>query len=224
MIRCIVIDDKPLAIDILKAYIDKIPFLELVYATQNPLEALDFIHNNPVDLAFLDIQMPELNGIQLIGLMNPQIKTILTTAYSEFALEGYEHDVIDYLLKPIPFDRFVKAAEKARQAIEVAEPASLFVKTAYKIQRIPLDSILYLEARQNYVAIVTPGSLVMSLQNFKSMEERLPPAEFVRVHKSYIVALNKINTVERSQIKIGKTSIPIGDSYRIPFFRRIGTI
>jgi two-component system LytT family response regulator len=224
MIRCIVIDDKPLAIDILKAYIDKIPFLELVYATQNPLEALDFIHNNPVDLAFLDIQMPELNGIQLIRVMNPQIKTILTTAYSEFALEGYEHDVIDYLLKPIPFDRFVKAAEKARQAIEVTEPASLFVKTAYKIQRIPLDSILYLEARQNYVAIVTPGGLVMSLQNFKSMEERLPPAEFVRVHKSYIVAVNKINTVEKSRIKIGKTSIPIGDSYRISFFRRIGTI
>jgi two-component system LytT family response regulator len=224
MIRCIVIDDKPLAIDILEAYIDKIPFLELVYATQNPLEALDFIHNNPVDLAFLDIQMPELNGIQLIRLMNPQIKTILTTAYSEFALEGYEHDVIDYLLKPIPFDRFVKAAEKARQAIEVTEPGSLFVKTDYKIQRIPLDSILYLEARQNYVAIVTPGGVVMSLQNFKSMEERLPPAEFVRVHKSYIVALNKINTVERSRIKIGKTSIPIGDSYRIPFFRRIGTI
>jgi DNA-binding LytR/AlgR family response regulator len=196
--------------------------LKLVYTTQNPLEALDFIHTNDVDLLFLDIQMAEMNGIQLIKLLHRKVGVILTTAYSEFALEGYEHDVIDYLLKPIPFDRFCKAVEKARQSTEVNNSDSLFVKTEYRIQRVPLDSILYLEAKQNYVAIVTAAGQIMSLQHFGSMEEKLPPALFVRVHKSYIVALNKINTVERSQIKIGKASIPIGDSYRIHFFNRIG--
>ncbi len=171
MIRCIVVDDKPLAIDILKAYIAKVPYLEMVYDSQNPLEALDYMRQNPVDLIFLDIQMPELNGLQFMKLRNGKGKVILTTAYADYALEGYDHDVVDYLMKPIPFDRFYLATEKARERIAATAvatggsasadgssgggatgngssgpagaggPDSLFVRTEYKIQRIPLAAI-----------------------------------------------------------------------------------
>lgn len=234
MIRCIIIDDKPLAIDILKEYASKIAFLEVVHTTQNPLEALEYARMNPVDLIFLDIQMPELNGIQFLKILNGSCKVILTTAYSEYALDGYEHDVIDYLLKPVSFERFYKAAEKARKSIEKEIPASvpaqevtdnssLFVKTEYRIQRIDFNAILYIEAKQNYISIVTSTGSVMSLQSIKNIEEKLPPALFMRVHKSYIVALQKINTVEKSRIFIGNVVIPVGESYREVFFGRLGS-
>ncbi len=234
MIRCIIVDDKPLAIDILKEYASKISFLELVHVTQNPLNALEYIRSHPVDLVFLDIQMPELNGIQFMKILNGACKVILTTAYSEYALEGYEHDVTDYLLKPVSFERFYRAAEKARKVIDAATVATvpenaaienhgLFVKTEYKIQRIEFASILYVEARQNYVVIVTTGGQVMSLQSIKSIEEKLPGNTFMRVHKSYIISLHKIDTIERSRIFIGEAVIPVGDSYREAFFSRLNT-
>ena len=234
MIRCIIVDDKPLAIDILKEYAAKISFLEVVHTTQNPVHALDYTRINPVDLVFLDIQMPELNGIQFMKILNGFCKIILTTAYSEYALEGYEHDVIDYLLKPVSFERFYKAVEKARKLIEQQTPAvpavqettdnnSLFVKTEYRIQRIDFNGILYIEAKQNYISIVTNSGAVMSLQSIKSIEEKLPSAIFIRVHKSYIVSLQKIDTVEKSRIFIGNTVIPIGESYREVFFGRLGS-
>lgn len=232
MIRCIIVDDKPLAIDILKEYASKISFLELVHVTQNPLNALEYVRSHPVDLVFLDIQMPELNGIQFMKILNGACKVVLTTAYSEYALEGYEHDVIDYLLKPVSFERFYRAAEKARKIIDAAPVAvvpestaadnhGLFVKTEYKIQRIDFASILYVEARQNYVVIVTTGGQVMSLQSIKSIEEKLPGNTFMRVHKSYIISLHKIDTIERSRIFIGEAVIPVGDSYREAFFSRL---
>jgi two-component system, LytTR family, response regulator len=233
MINCLVVDDKPLAIDILVEYIHKISFLNLVQIAQNPLDALEFVNNNNVDLVFLDIQMPELNGMQFMRLLNGKADVILIIAYSEFALEGYEHDVIDYLLKPVSFERFYQAAEKARKAIEIkpaqtsltnnnnAGTSSLFVKTEYKIQSIPIESILYIEARQNYVSIVTTSGQVMSLQNIKSMEEKLLGYNFLRVHKSFIVSINKINTVEKSRIQIGNAIIPVGDSYREAFYKRL---
>ncbi len=239
MLRCIVIDDKPLAIDILKEYITKIPFLDLVHFTQNPIEALEYINNNVVDLIYLDIQMPELNGIQFMKLLNGKSKVILTTAYSEYALEGYEHDVIDYLLKPVSFNRFYKASEKAHKVIDISRARaatslitndgnltlanSLFVKTEYKVQRISLESVLYIEAKQNYVAIFTTDEKIMSLQNIKTIEPKLPSDRFLRVHKSFIVSLDKIINVERSRIKIGNTLIPIGDNYRDSFFNKIRT-
>ena len=239
MLRCIVIDDKPLAIDILKEYITKIPFLDLVHSTQNPIEALEYINNNGVDLIYLDIQMPEINGIQFMKLLDGKSKVILTTAYSEYALEGYEHDVLDYLLKPVSFNRFYKASEKARKAIEISKVRtsinlinnegsltlqdSLFVKTEHKVQRISLQSVLYIEAKQNYIAIFTELEKIMSLQNIKTIEPKLPADRFLRVHKSFIVSLDKIINVERSRIKIGNTLIPIGDNYRDSFFNKIGT-
>lgn len=170
MIHCLVVDDKPLAIDILCDYIAKLSFLQLVHATQSPLEALEFVHNNKVDLIFLDIQMPELNGIDFMKMLKGKIPAILSTAYSEYALEGYEQDVLDYLLKPVSFERFYKAAEKARKLIEINQLTGsvtekdekvkaddlncLFVKTEYKIRRIPFEEILYIEAKQNYSVIV----------------------------------------------------------------------
>jgi two-component system, LytTR family, response regulator len=225
MIRCIVIDDKPLAIDILTAYIQKVPQLELAYTTQNPLEALDYLQAHSIDLIFLDIQMPELSGLQFMKLRNGNAKVILTTAYADYAMEGYEHDVVDYLLKPIAFDRFYKAVEKARSRLDLvpgASDTSLFIKTEYKIQRIPLDDIRYIEAKQNYIAVMTSSGKTMSLQHIKSIEEKLPADRFIRVHKSFIVAVDKIDTIERSRIFIGEASIPIGDSYREGVFRRLG--
>ncbi len=232
MIRCMIVEDKPLAIDILSAYIEKIADLELAYTTENPLDALQYLKQNDIDLIFLDIQMPELSGLQFMKLRAGKGKVILTTAYSEYALDGYEYDVIDYLLKPIGFDRFYQAVEKARERlvlvvaeVEVAgagKKNSLFVKTEHRLLRIPTEEILYIEARQNYCAIVTPTGKTLSLQLIKEMEEKLDPAQFMRVHKSYIVALDKIDAIERSRIFIGTQTIPIGDTYRDTLFKTLG--
>ena len=244
-IRCIVIDDEPLAIDILNDYISKIPFLELVKSYRNPIEALQAIQNGEADLAFLDVQMPELTGIQFLKIANGKCKVILTTAYPEYALEGYELNVVDYLLKPIAFDRFYKGVEKAKSLFALSQstnsnPATInngsaasgnvqqnigndfiFVKTEHKIQKIYLNDILYIEGLKDYISIFTKNERVITLQSMKKMEETLPSYHFVRVHKSYIVALDKIESIERSRIAITDKVIPIGDTYREDFFKLI---
>jgi two-component system LytT family response regulator len=237
-LKCLVIDDKPLAIDILADYIRKVPFLELSAATTNPVEGLSIIREQKIDLVFLDIQMPELNGLQFIKIVGKQCKVILITAYSEYALDGYEHDVIDYLLKPIAFDRFYRAVEKALQAFLTSDPGKnapalppvnhksesmtyLFVKTEHRIQRVNLDEILYIEGLQNYVSMQTATERIMSLQTLKRIEEQLPPKDFVRVHRSFIVALKHITYIERSRIFINEKMIPVGDSYREGFYNLI---
>lgn len=239
-IKCLVLDDEPLAIDILVNYIAKMPELELAAACTEPMEALSLIHQGKVDLLFLDIQMPTLTGIQFLRVMNGKCKTILTTAYSEYALEGYEFDVADYLLKPISFERFVKATQKAisqiatnnSQKIEVieeqpikpifqAEIDFIFVKTEYKIQKIMLSDILYVEGLKDYVSIYTNSERILTLQTMKKMEELLPNHRFVRIHKSYIVAMAKIDTIERQRIFIGKNVLPIGDSYVKDFMKNL---
>ena len=225
-IRCLIIDDKPLAIDILADYTQKVPFLELVGTTTNPIEGLSIIREQNIDLVFLDIQMPELTGIQFMKIAGKQCKVILTTAYSKYALDGFEHDVIDYLLKPIAFDRFYRAAEKAKEIIckpssqPIAETNTeyLFVKTEHRIQKVNLKDILFIEGLQNYISIQTSSERVLSLQTLKKIEESLPLKDFVRVHKSYIVALRHISAIERSRIFIGDTVIPVGDSYRDGFY------
>ena len=229
-LRCLVVDDKPLAIDVLADYAGKVPFLVLVATTTNPIEGLNIVREQNIDLVFLDIQMPELNGLQFIKIAGKQCKIVLTTAYADYALDGFEHDVVDYLLKPIAFERFYRAAEKAMNLLQgnasqvvphqpIAE--YLFVKTEHRIQKINLADILYIEALQNYVSLNATGGRVMSLQPLKKIEEQLPAAEFVRVHKSYIVALRHIDSVERSRIFIGNTIIPVGDSYRDGFYKLI---
>lgn len=234
-LRCLVVDDKPLAIDVLADYTVKVPFLELVATTTNPIEGLNIVREQNIDLVFLDIQMPELNGMQFIKIAGKQCKIVLTTAYADYALDGYEHDVVDYLLKPIAFERFYRAAEKALNlslhkptpgnespfAPHQPPPEYLFVKTEHRILKINLADIIYIEALQNYVSLNTTGGRVMSLQPLKKIEEQLPGAEFVRVHKSYIVSLRHISSVERSRIFIGDAIIPVGDSYREGFYKLI---
>jgi two-component system LytT family response regulator len=235
-LKCMIIDDKPLAIDVLAAYAEKVSFLELVAATTNPVEGLNMVREQGIDLVFLDIQMPELTGLQFIKIVGRRCKIILTTAYAEYALDGFEHDVVDYLLKPIAFDRFYRAAEKALRMTaqqltgsfdtpSLSQPELpaefLFVKTEHRIQKIIIRDILYIEALQNYISIHTIPGKIMSLQPLKKLEEQLPAAEFARVHKSYIVSLRHISSVERSRIFIGDAIIPVGDSYRESFYKLI---
>jgi DNA-binding LytR/AlgR family response regulator len=233
MIRCLVVDDEPLALDILEDYISKVPFLTLIKTTTSAIEGLSLVQSDAVDLVFLDVQMPELTGIQFLKIINGKCDVILTTAYSQYALDGYDLDVVDYLLKPIAFDRFYKAAQKVLQShsnghaapLEPA-PASnshdfIFVKTEHKIQKIYLDDILYIEGLKDYISIFTKTERIITLQNMKKMEESLPAKAFIRVHKSYIVAIGKIESIERSRIQIGEKIIPIGDTYREYFFKQI---
>jgi two-component system LytT family response regulator len=240
-LRCIAVDDEPLALDIIEDYISKIPFLELVKRTENAIEALQMVQAGGIDLVFLDIQMPELTGIQFLKIASGKCSYILTTAYSQYALESYDLNVSDYLLKPIPFDRFYKAVEKVRNQVKspaatlVPEPVRvqpvvaqittvqdfIFVKTEHKIQKIELDDVLYIEGLKDYISIYTKTERVITLQNMKRMEETLPPAQFIRVHKSYIIAFDKIESIERSRITICSKIIPIGDTYRDEFFKRI---
>lgn len=239
MIRCLVVDDEPLALHILEDYIFKMPFLQLVKATTNPIEALTMVQAAEADLVFLDVQMPELTGIQFLKIANGKAKVILTTAYPQYALEGYELDVVDYLLKPIAFDRFFKSVQKAQsiiqpvaakpQVVMQAEPVQqddfstdfIFVKTEHKIQKVYLHDIMFIEGLKDYISIFTSAERIITLQGMKKMEDALPEKHFVRVHKSYIVALNKIDSIERSRIQIGDKIIPVGDTYRDEFFRMI---
>jgi len=240
-LKCIAVDDEPLALDIIEDYISKVPFLELVTRTENAIEALQLVQAGGIDLVFLDIQMPELTGIQFLKIASGKCSFILTTAYSQYALESYDLNVSDYLLKPIPFDRFYKAVEKVRNQVKapalvpVPEPVSapvntqqlqpvqdfIFVKTEHKIQKIELDDILYIEGLKDYISIYTKAERVITLQNMKRMEETLPSSQFIRVHKSYIISLDKIESIERSRITICSKVIPIGDTYRDEFFKRI---
>lgn len=243
-LKCIAVDDEPLALDIIEDYVSKVPFLELVKRTENAIEALQLVQAGGIDLVFLDIQMPELTGIQFLKIANGKSNYILTTAYSQYALESYDLNVSDYLLKPIAFDRFYKAVEKVHnQQQKAAEqspvaPAAIaplvstpvaahpvqdfiFVKTEHKIQKIQLDDILYIEGLKDYISIYTKAERIITLQNMKKMEETLPSGQFIRVHKSYIIALDKIESIERSRISIFGKVIPIGDTYRDEFFKHI---
>jgi len=240
MIKCLIVDDEPLALHVLEDYISKIPFLKLVKSTTNPIEALSLVQDKEAELVFLDVQMPELTGIQFLKIANGKAKVILTTAYSQYALEGYELDVIDYLLKPIAFDRFYKAVQKAQAILQPASaPAAaplqpepqqpkqeflsdfIFVKTEHKIQKVYLNDILFIEGLKDYISIFTPVERIITLQNMKKMEDALPTKYFMRVHKSYIVSINKIDSIERSRIFIGDKIIPVGDTYRDEFFKVI---
>lgn len=237
IISCIVVDDEPLALKLLSDYVNKTPFLQLRAQTTNPFEAIELVQAGGVDLLFLDIQMPELTGLQLMKIIGHKCKVILTTAYPDYALDGYELDVIDYLLKPITFDRFLVAAHKARERLSaepavviqapapaaVKEPVAgyIFVKTEYKIQKIDLADILYMEGLRDYVAIHTLGGKVLTLQSMRSFQEQLPDNQFMRVHKSFLVALDKIEFIERNRIVIAGNYIPIGETYQETFQQRL---
>lgn len=226
---CLIVEDEPLARNLLSEYVKKVPFLKLVQACSSPMEALEVLQANPVDILFLDIQMPEITGITFLKILQHKPLVILTTAYSEYALESYELDVVDYLLKPITFDRFLKAVDKASQRLKTGVPATsaekptdqvqpfVFVKDGTKLVKINLDDILYVEGLKDYVTIHTKTQKVVSLQRLKSLETQLPTDRFVRIHHSYIVAIKAIDIVHKGEVQIGNTMIPISDTYRKAF-------
>lgn len=235
-INCLIVDDEQGALDILTHYIKKTPFLHLNAACLGPMEALDKVYSESIDLIFLDIHMPELSGIDFIKLLKGRAKVILTTAYAEYALEGYELSVIDYLLKPISFDRFLKAAHKAREIIESTptQPTSsitapvttpeednhIYVKVDSRVQKVRFEEILYVEGLGNYVSIFTPTERIVSLLTMKDVEERLPERLFMRIHRSYILPFGRIQYIEGNQVFIDKkTSLPLGETYRERFFK-----
>lgn len=233
-ISCIIVEDEPLARNLLEQYIQKVPYLHLVQTFSNPLTAIEFLTANTVDLLFLDIQMPEITGVNLLKILSKKPLVIFTTAYSEYALEGYELDVVDYLLKPITLERFLKAVEKVVQRLHPIKkengeekqektietevtPNFVFVKDGTKLVKIRLQDILYIEGLKDYVIIHTPQQKVVSLQRMKNLEEQLPANQFIRIHNSYIVSLEAIDAIEKEKVQIGKVFIPVSDTYRKAF-------
>jgi DNA-binding LytR/AlgR family response regulator len=235
MLKCLVIDDEPLAIQLLANHISKVSFLELLSSFTNPMEALISFNSSPADLIFLDIQMPQLTGIQFMKLLQNRAQVVITSAYEEYAIDGFEHNVTDYLLKPISFERFYKAVEKAynlknpshkldqKQDLYPSTGGYIFVKVETKMVRVELDDILFIEGLKNYVSIYTKAQRIVTLQVMKQLEEILPPNRFVRVHKSYIIAIDKINSIERQEIYINERITPIGITYQETFFKMLET-
>lgn len=232
MIRCLVLDDEQHAIDLLTSYIEKMPLLELVHSTTSALEALTILGQKKVDLVFSDIQMPDISGIDFTRAIAGKYQIIFTTAYSEFALEGFENDVIDFLLKPITFPRFLKSVQKASAIIAATQQSLagsaedfMFVKTEQKGKLIKVNfaDIDYVEGMKNYVGIYQKGECTMALMNMKYLEEVLPERLFIRVNNSYIVAIDRILMVEGNQIRLKDVSgkIPIGVTYKSAFMDRI---
>ncbi|MFN8211419.1 MAG: LytTR family DNA-binding domain-containing protein [Bacteroidales bacterium] len=234
-LNCIAIDDEPLALEIITAYIEKVPFLKLLTTFDNAIDSIDYLRKNKVDLMFLDIEMESLSGIQLLHALKDRPEVIFTTAYDSYAVEGFELEAADYLLKPISFERFVKSVDRVYNKMvakkskgekpAATRPSStgnfIFVKTENRLQKVAFSEILYIEGQGDYLKIVTTTSRIMTLQNFKKFEETLPHENFIRVHKSYLVALNKIESITRNRIKIGNTLIPVSDSYKDAFFEAI---
>ena len=227
-LKTIAIDDEPLALRLVSDYISKTPFLELVSAFDNPLDAIDFLTSQPVDLVFVDIQMPDLTGIEFVRSLENATKIIFTTAYEKYALDGFKLNAIDYLLKPFSYEEFLKAAQKARKLTELEAGVPhlvednnqfLFLKSEYKIRRINFNDILYIEGLKDYIKVYTRSEdkTVLSLCSMKALEQKLPEDKFMRVHRSFIVNLDQIETIERSRIIFGKTYIPVSDQYKDKF-------
>lgn len=230
-LKCIIIEDEPLARNLMIEYVRKIPSLDLIEAFPNPLAALETLQTAEVDILFLDVQMPEITGISLLKILKKRPLVVLTTAYSEYALEGYELDVADYLLKPITFERFLKAVDKVTQRIESTRktsapqevsaapsaPPFVFVKDGTKLIKVRLDEILYVEGLKDYVTIHTPQQKIISLQRLKTLEEQLPADKFIRIHNSYIVALDAIKMIQKNEVQVGNALLPVGDTYRKAF-------
>ncbi|SHM92084.1 LytR/AlgR family response regulator transcription factor [Mucilaginibacter sp. OK098] len=225
MIRCIAIDDEFLALEVIENYAGRLPFLHLAGTFTNAIEALSILADENIDLLFLDIEMPDINGLAFLKVLKKPPLVIFTTAFSQFALDGFEADAVDYLIKPIPFERFLKAVQKAQQRLKVPETSSyqdhLFIKSDYKTIRVALSDILYIEGMKDYVCIHTISQSVNTLLSITALLERLPALNFVRVHRSFVIALDKIGSIERSAILIGESKIPIGDQYREELMRRI---
>ncbi|MFA6812996.1 MAG: LytTR family DNA-binding domain-containing protein [Bacteroidaceae bacterium] len=226
VINCVIVDDEPLALGLLESYVNKTPFLLLTGKYSSAVQALKEIPDKEIDLLFLDIQMPELNGLEFSRMIDEHTRIIFTTAFNQYAIDGYRVNALDYLLKPISYIDFLQAANKALQWFELIkkkpeEKESFFVKSEYKLLQIQFDKILYIEGLKDYVKIYTEDSpkAILSLMSMKSIEELLPGSCFIRVHRSFIVQKSKIKIIERNRIVFGKNYIPISDSYKEGFQR-----
>ena len=222
-LSCIIIEDEPPAIKKLEGFIAKVPFLELQGSFEDALSGLQFMKLNKVDVLFLDIQMEHLTGIQLLETLSVKPYVVITTAYADYALKGYELRVFDYLLKPYPFERFLDTVNKVFDDVQAKHKgediiSNIFVKTEYRLENIPVDDVLWIEGMKEYLQVVTPHKKIMTKQSFATMLEQLPAGKFVQVHKSWIVAKSKIESIERNRIKIKDNLIPIGDTYREQFY------
>ena len=237
MLRCLAIDDESLALDLLEDNIRKVPFLELVKKCRSAFEAIEILRQEKIDLIFLDIQMPDVSGIQFLKSLNRKPPVIFTTAFEKYALQGYELDVIDYLLKPFSFERFLKAVNKAQEYLNLTEKSGLpesvegtngasnylFVKTDYKLVKIDLKEILYIEGLKDYIKIYTTTAErpVITLLTMKAMEEKLSPREFARIHRSYIIAIHQVQFIQRNTVHIGNKEIPVSEHYKDNLYKII---
>ena len=221
-INCIIIDDTPLAVEILEGFVKQIPLLNLLESFNSGIEAISFMKINSVDLVFLDIQMEQFSGLQFLESLQNRPKIIIVSAYNQYAVDGFNYSVADYLLKPYSFERFLKAIDKVQNDLGIKmQKDYMFVKTEYRMERIDFSDILYIEGQGAYLRIVKQKEKIMSLMNFQNMEKLLPLDNFIRVHKSYIVAINKIENIERYIVKIGDQRIPVGASYRDKFNKEL---
>lgn len=226
-LSCIIIEDEPLAMERTMGFVKKLPFLSLKGTFDNALTGLTFLNQNQVDVLFLDINMDELSGIELLENSRINSEVIITTAYPQYALKGYELRVSDYLLKPFTFERFVSSISKVQEKISFRKteerPDFIFIKTENRLEKIPLNEILFIEGMRDYRRIHTATKRIMTLQNFKDLELLIPRNLICRVHKSFMVSISKIDSIERSRIHIGKNVIPISDTYREIFFKLINS-
>lgn len=228
MIHCIIIEDEPLALEKMVIYISKLPTLHLVKTFNCGVSAIPFLSANQIDLVFLDIEMKEMSGIQLLESLNLKSKVIITTAYEKYALKGFDLQVSDYLLKPITFERFVKAVDKVSGEINQQQSIKksnekVFIKTEYRLEGIEISDILYIEGMGDYRRIVTSHKKIMTLQTFQELSDILPKEKFCRVHNSFIVTISKIKKIERNRIIINEMYIPISNSYSKDFYNKINT-
>ncbi len=222
MINCIVVDDTPLAVEKLENFIGQIPLLHHLQSFNNGVEAIVYMKTHPVDLVFLDIQMEQFTGLQFIEALQYRPKIVIVSAYGQYAVHGFDQNVTDYLLKPYSFERFLKAVDKVQTEMQVKIAKNyMFVKTEYRMERVDFADILYIEGKGAYLRIVTRQAKIMTLQSFHSMEQILPSDLFVRVHKSYVVAINKIESIERNVIIIGNERIPVGKNYQKSFYQKL---
>ena len=227
ILKCAIVDDEPLALDLLESYVKRTPSLQFCGKYHSALEAMPALKESHVDLLFLDIQMPELDGISFSTMVGQDTRVVFTTAFAQYAIDGYKVNALDYLLKPISYEEFMRSVNKAMEWFMRTSPASsypepsaegksIIVKSDYKLVQIRLDTILYIEGLKDYVKIYveTEARPIMSLMSLKSLEERLPTSRFLRVHRSYIVQKSKIRLIDRGRIVFGKEYIPISDSYK----------
>ncbi|WP_111709884.1 LytR/AlgR family response regulator transcription factor [Lutibacter citreus] len=236
--NCLIIDDEPLAVELLEDFVSKVPFLNLAATCSNGIDAISIIKNNPIDLIFTDIEMPDFSGIEFIKSLDDKPLFIFTTAYSHYAIEGFNLNAVDYLIKPIPFHRFLTAVNRAQEVYllkkedgnKEKQPTTLkedcdfiFVKADYENIKLNLDDIKYIEGLKDYIKIYSNSHKpILTLSSFKKIEEKLPAKLFVRVHRSYIVSLKYIHSVQRNRILIDTIRIPIGNNYKDDFIRKIG--